>query len=456
MTEYQKCLLVLALFAIVLSCNTKFEEQDSTRYSFNLLTKGACSVDSSFLVTEADIANYIKRIELARNRKCLGIQQVFHSDYPVSYVLNYDSGWEIISADKRGPHLLASAEEGSFDMENLPPAISAWMTKLYDEIALRWSMALPLDTSNEDEILSVAFWEHISNPDPQNTRSDPGGPLMELVLLSTDIYPQYYSQVPHLTTTTWHQDYPYNHACPFIDTTLSVRAPAGCTPVAGAQMLYYLHYYWGIPEYGPSYAYSYSILPNQAIFSSGPVTTTIWDQMNNNDTLALNKAYTLIADIGRLANASYSNTGTGAGLDDLILAMEQYGLSGVLSTYNADTVVNSLMRSVPTITDAYRYDYAGNEYGHTFLIDGYQMYRDSIVDTYILTYPNGSHIPVLEPEPFQVVYYYTSPYIRYFKMNWGWGDYWNYGIYALYGTWEVNGKSYDRYFNMIHSIIIDE
>ena len=79
MTEYQKCLLVLALFAIVLSCNTKFVEQDSTRYSFNLLTKGACSVDSSFLVTEADIANYIKRIELARNRKCLGIQQVFHS-----------------------------------------------------------------------------------------------------------------------------------------------------------------------------------------------------------------------------------------------------------------------------------------------------------------------------------------------------------------------------------------
>ena len=85
MTEYQKCLLVLALFAIVLSCNTKFVEQDSTRYSFNLLTKGACSVDSSFLVTEADIANYIKRIELARNRKCLGIQQVFHSGHIRSF-----------------------------------------------------------------------------------------------------------------------------------------------------------------------------------------------------------------------------------------------------------------------------------------------------------------------------------------------------------------------------------
>ena len=173
--------------------------------------------------------------------------------------------------------------------------------------------------------------------------------------------------------------------------------------------------------------------------------------MDNSSSPISNKAYILAADVGQLVNVQYDTTHSGAYTENLVDAFDEYGVYSEYHSYNADTVVNSLLNSIPIVMSARRYDSAGEEHGHAFLVDGYEMYRDSIVETYILTYPNGSHIPVLEPEPFQVVYYYSSPYIRYFKMNWGWGDYWNYGSYALYGAWEVNGKSYDHDFYMVHN-----
>ncbi len=78
-----------------------------------------------------------------------------------------------------------------------------------------------------------------------------------------------YIQGQVLLTTNWHQDSPFNNACPDLGctTTYNGRAPAGCAATAAAQIMRY----WAYPPHhnGGSFLYDWKNMMN-AVYTNSP------------------------------------------------------------------------------------------------------------------------------------------------------------------------------------------
>lgn len=438
---------------MVAACNTYEKEQKIENEIESLLafTKGDYQPDSQFFVSEEDVAKYVEFQQMAGQLS--SVQRIFPINYydnTTSYVIETEEGWEMISSDKRGPIVLAQGE-GAYVEEELPKGTRAWIAKLNKDVAYRWAMNTPLNEKNEQEVLSYNYWTLIVNPKEiiegqLNTKSNPGAPLGDYVLYSLESEYIRYDSIPHLTTSRWCQGYAYNYACPERtdpDVSSLGKALAGCTPVAGAQMLYYLHNTWGYPIYAPSYA-SCSGTASSPVFNiPDPNSSTIWTEMHDNSFSLTNKAYIIIADAGRRGGANYNHQyGTAMRLDSLITFFDAYGIDCSFSNYQTDTVKQSLLRHypVPVRADGYAVDH---EEGHSFLIDGYIRFAYRYTALYRWVYFNptpGEPLPEVEDA---IRISYSTPEIQLIMMNWGssiLGS--NSGRYGLTGIWEDTDTSY--------------
>ena len=432
--------IVLSI-ACILSCSkVSVIENDNGHTLRRSVTNPEVVIDSTFLVLPSDVERYAQRQQLSKGKVWQTVIPIDYSGFPVGYLVEYENGWEIISADRRGPIYLADCGEGNYDPSCFPDAAIDWMDYLYQSIADRWQQNIPLNENNENEVASFSFWEAITSiPTVETKHNYP--PLILGELISSEVYSEEYEEIPHLTTSLWKQESPYNNACPFISSIGSSRALAGCGPVAVGQFLFYLHYFWGTPVYAPVYAICTDVLPNQTIQSSGPVSAGTWSFMNNSDSVSVNQAYKLIADIGMRSNTLYDATGSTSSFTSLIESMEDYQIGGEMEPYQIDTVVNYLHNDLPVLM---RGGHSTSDGGHFFLIDGYVLFRDKYVDTYLMYSVDpgdGSFIPCPTIEQYV---YYSTPYIQLLKMNWGWGaGVWHSTRYALSGVWEAGGHSYD-------------
>lgn len=119
-------------------------------------------------------------------------------------------GYMIVSADDRLCATLAVVDEGSFDLDNLPPA-ARWLTDLY-----------------EAEI------EHFLATEETRSGLSVSSSLPTLYGQWTDIAP--------LMTTRWGQDAPYNNLCPMESGSHCVT---GCVATAMAQIVKAIGFYEG-------------------------------------------------------------------------------------------------------------------------------------------------------------------------------------------------------------------
>ena len=243
------CLLTLVL-AILVCCSKDPEKNDAGQVTgFLARTRTEAKMDSTFLVTQSDLECYHLKIERFGHKKdWKSIRPVDYDGVLTSYLVEFDSGWEVISADKRGPIVLAISEDGPYDESALPEAARLWMASLNEEIADRWEQGLPMDEGNENEMASLDFWSMVTrmspgeNPPARQNPDDP--PIGHFEYYETIVIPEVYDSIPHLTTTIWDQDSPYNYACPNLPSPLTGKALAGCGPVACAQMLFFFHNLW--------------------------------------------------------------------------------------------------------------------------------------------------------------------------------------------------------------------
>ena len=378
--------------------------------------------DCSFRVTRDGLRQYLqvyKGYELTKALDKVTIEPfIFESD-TVFYLINYDEGWELLSADKRTPKVLMKCLSGSISIQDLyfNEAESDYLT----------SMA-----RNIKSLRSLDGDSSVSYNDSQNAREE----LRSVTVEEQD----------HLLVTKWGQSSPWNIYAPYTDSNMTTHCRTGCVMVAAAQLLYYLHFKIGQPaktygyfsasdSYIPDGA-SYLVLGLSDIFYTQSSMQNIWSQMRLTQSGTGSATYVsaLMVRLGYLFQAHYMTTGTSSALYKTTQVFDSnFGISSQ-KTYTSSQfktiLYNQIMnRQMPV---------GAGLSGHAVVIDGFRR-ETAVLDAYPLSSEAGNSDNE-QPER-------TTTVTDYVAVNWGWngtGDasggstIW----YNMDSTWYVGGNSY--------------
>lgn len=396
---------------------------------------------------------------------------------------NEDGGWTIYSSDTRVPPIVARSDKGNINEALKNELRKYWINSLAEQMqAIRQSKDEELAFSASEIETHKKFWNSISKPDeyvktiarkPDSLEIKPINPYYPFwedcghyEIVSSDYTEDIIDQVPMLTETSWHQGAPYNKYCP--DVIANVKGAAGCVAIAGAQMLYYLHYKLGVPKRAPSQANVSGVYPYHQ-WSQYNYTEDIWDKMNQDGQYAS----PLIADIGRRVGMDYTfdvienmiYPKSGAITENLVRnVFLPYGVECQYSEYDEKIVEDNLLSGIPVLVCANGEYYNGESAGgHAFICDKYKKSRKMYTITYRWVYDkwpttdDGKLIPVPKvPDKTEIVY--ESDYHPMVGMNWGWGniskenDEW----YSAIGSWIEKANKIDWKYrrHLIHSFSI--
>lgn len=255
------------------------------------------------------------------------------------YMLNIENegGFVIVSGDDRTEQVLGYVDNGSFDAENVPENMKAWLQMYAQQIE-----ALPADYA------------------PSVSANAAGSPRKAER-----------KNIGALVKTKWNQGDPYNLQCPLDGGSRSVT---GCVATALAQIMYY--HQW--PQEATTTIPSYYVL-NQWL-PELPATTFQWDKMllnydNGGTSAQRNAVAELMFYCGQAVEMGYSAAGSGAFSGNVKTAILKY--------FDYDGTARFVHRSDYSIAgwDAMIYNeiyenrpvyYAGYAPGgHAFVCDGY-------------------------------------------------------------------------------------
>ena len=481
------------LLTLLASCNQEVLNSDNA-LDFTLATRADekpmeidySALDTFYFVNDKDIESYIhfKKLLAESEKREFGVREVIPmgTDATLCYLINYNNGWEIISADKRATTVLASDSKGELKLSTVPDGIMLWIECLAaDVLYLRTSSDRPQSITDEDwgnMLKGVEFWDAINasseyiarelsstrgidDPiliDPTWGGDIPGGnPKGHWELVSTETFIEDYDGGTKQTNTAWCQQDDFNQFCPARTDYPTLHAPAGCSAVAAAQMLYALHRKRGYPIYAPTDVYCTAnvLNHNSNNYYTYGSSSTIWQNMLDtmiscgNEALAKRNSAVLISDAGIRIGANYKNDATPCGEDDVYDMFTDMGIWSTHADYNLNSVINNLMTGLPVVMSAKRTHHSilGIDYytnGHFFLIDYYKRTRTRYKNTY---HWNGGINS--EPSPTgsntKVEITYSTPIVTTLKMNWGFYDSsYNHDGFAPYGSWNVTTEyAYD-------------
>lgn len=406
-------------------------------------------LDTTYFVSDKDVEAYIhfKKLVAKSEKRELEVREVvplgLNDEATLAYLINYNEGWEIITADKRAQRVLATDDKGSLSLKEAPEAVVAWIENLEMQIlSLRSCAARPEWASDEawgKMQESIDFWrainaegdfvmEHIG--DTRGSGDNPPivpntinaaviiNPMIGHWELSNVIQNTDTVASDHLITTHWHQSGDYNRYCPS-KTVGTGNAPAGCGPVAVAQMEYFLHNKIGKPLLCPSEIYCSANTSNVEFGVNmyiSNTSSTLWSSMGS-DTDAAAK---LIAGCGIKQEVEYGNTETSTTSTKIYNNLTADGLLFNYYMYSDNIIKQSLTNGMPILIEA-----SGTSgytpIGHAFIIDRYK----GIADIYTYCYEwvvdepgNGTSMHPLYKEEIEIDYESTE--ITQFGMNWGW------------------------------------
>lgn len=440
--------------------------------------------NDSHFVTLTDVLNLTKVLSpTTRSTNGTGSNIICYEDVEHDTLLyiseNIGGGWTIYSSDTRVPAIIAKSDTGSFAHASKNKALMTWVSTIAEDMKLiKHACDAELNFTTEEIASNKKFWKSISSPDEfvkeiinENAKRNNlrGIITPEPIFEKYGHYEQYVVEqyidtaqyVPRLTQTNWHQYSPYNFYCPHTIHYLTpdTPAPAGCVAIAGAQMLYFLHYSLGVPDSAPSLAYCISTIndyPNY-VWNQYGFNSTIWNSMNSSGM----SAAPLVAHIGKLVDTEYGNNeSSGSTYFLATVGFDAYGISCDYSNFidSINAVDSNLVHNMPIIVRATAS--GSNSNSHSFIVDRYLKKRDATKTTFTWVYdsfpsnPDGS--PMILPGMIHHEYTIYSPYVTTIGMNWGWGstlnnvDEW----FALTGNWLKDGDNYSNNRYMIHNFRI--
>ena len=456
---------------VLLSCEKQFESstcETTPDLAISYIQQSSTKGFEDYVVNERDVDSYIHYVYLSEKElgAFVSIDTSSVEDNPVYYVIQFQNGWKILSADKRGPVVLGYGEN-TF-LGNTNPAEKMWLDALSDDILFRRIKAEEYYSNVTEDILEresycLAFWSAINCDKSFITEKkvktkfddDPPLPSGHYELFSVYYTDDIYENVEHLITDPWHQWNSYNNYCPYMSGS-SERCPAGCVAIAAAQILYYSHYKIDVPTLSPASGYCYGDEHNfyQCFYDYSDST---WNQMNSSST---DYAALLIGDIGLRVGMDYGSDGSSADEHDLPdCVFQPYGLSCTfLNGYNSNTVFSSLQSGWPVLFSAFRYESPISWPGHSFLIDGYTSYARTThyVYEWVSDPPLGlapsvstkAEVPVMEP--YEIISI-SSPWLVNLRFRWGYADSEDDNTYAPDGAWSyLNRTPYNILKTMIY------
>lgn len=423
------------LLIVVLSCS-HFELKNE--YISN-------TFESDNAVTKQQVLNYIQSKGLTKSSSYVLDYYTDSQQDTLMYIVNYgeSEGWQILSSDVRVPPILAESSSGSFSMEDGSEGFRLWIAAMAKDMrAVRSSRDEELKFSEEEISANKTFWGQPPQRKPFPHESDvPSGQWYTCTYSVTEVV----DTLPHITVTQWDQNAPYNLFCPVRTDDPNLHAYAGCTAIAGAQMLFFLHSKYGLPECVYEYAEHIGTVADHDFHSDNP-SSTIWSSMTTtyqDNPNAIVPERSLIAYVGELISTEYQNDGSSASFYALKPSvLEYFGYNCSYATYNDALLKNCLLGGDPVLVSAY--SNRGLE-GHSFLIDGYKRTRIHTITEHYYRTSDGLCVPGYTDYK---THSYSDPEITSVKMNWGWWSQWkhnrNDGWYTLTGEWTVllNGSNH--------------
>lgn len=287
---------------------------------------------------------------------------------PALYIFQFSGkGYVIVSADSAAFPVIGYSLTNNWPENELPGQVGEWLKNYTDQIHQIRTLGLKPDSKINNAWFKP---ETIIN----NNKNQRG--------------------IEPLTLSLWNQGVFYNDSCPVVDGGQGGRAPAGCVPVAMAQVLYFHRY----PAHGTG-SHSYTI-PALGVQSADFGNTTYnWNGMLSKPDRFSPSLSQLIYHCGVAVEASYSASGTGANTEETTGALKQYfGYSDETiffqKTDYQDSVWKLMLRTNLELNQPLIYKGSmGGWVGHSWVCDGF----------------DGS---------------------EYFHFNWGWSGFAN-GYYYL-------------------------
>ena len=376
------------------------------------------------------------------------------------YMLNNQGGgWTIYSSDTRVPAIVAYSSNGTMSEALENENLRAWIDCMSADMkVIRQLKDNELNFSSEEIKSNEKFWNSFSQPDKvakeEMTASinglgfrpiviDDPTPYGHYELIRTESHVETYDSIGRLTKTNWRQINPFNEYCPRRTDNPQFRAPAGCVAIAAAQMLYFLHEKFNVPEKAPSEAECIGNVDKYEMSQSN-FTSEYWSKMNKEHRMQY--AAPLVANIGKLLNNKYGNEVTYANaLDMKEKVFKAYGIQCTNMPFDTYELCQNLYNGLPVIVSVLTKKNDSPKVGHSFIVDKYKRERIVTKNTYRWKYdnspksPDGTLIPIPNVDD-KIEYAYSSPYVSMIGFNWGWGykDIDNSQWFALVGDWMYN------------------
>ena len=409
-------MVLLSLFSLVSACSAEpLPNARRTIIKNNQVSNNA--------VLPTDIQNHIDYSGKASTKSSYcSVDAIVSEEDTVMYLVNYNEGWELISADKRTPAIIAWSEKGNINIDKDNGPLDVWLKlTAKDLLRVKRSNNKELSFSADEIQKNLNYWKRIE-------LSLGKGPIIEgYDVWDSLYYSEMVSQIMHMVPAHWDQNAPYNVYCP---TMLNGNHYyTGCASVAGGGMLHFLYKKNGYPS-------SFHNIPLDSVGVN--YTSVLYDS-----TMVTARYIKAINDE---VNAMYTSSGTAAFPLDVVDFFDSAGYDCSYSAFNAQTVKNSLLAGNPVLMLAFD-DIAGLTnifHGHYFIIDGYQMRHDVFAIHHYTVSPSGLIIPNSEHT---FIVSIGPPYLAFVKMNWGWYSQWTEqeddGWFALTASWSTSEGDYD-------------
>ena len=446
-----------------------FEDKITLNVETRAETYEGKALDQEYFVTAQDLENFVKFRRDASKRPDLSVKEVvpygFDDSQTLFYILNYDEGWEVVSADKRTQPTLAHGDEGSFTMDTDNEAMKFWMNRTADGVLTQRQMSeeeatTRSETADEPEEVNeyVQFWDAIGITD-HSTRVEiitpiwgPLNPPDTTLIIKEQ--KKYY--LPHLldTTysetiygpyieTTWGQKYPWNLCCPHI--TMGNPAIVGCVAVAAGQMLYHLVNRYNLEVTSYQNITCSGVYPNHVLRKHQP-STSLWQDMARyiGDSSENGKKYiysaALLSEVGEKIGIVYGDSlSTGFTSNIKTHLLDPLNITSTYINYGETVVIGELTGpQMPVIVDGTQADAS---VGHAWIIDGYKIFTRITRNYYVWSTEELSNAQLFSYTIDDASGFEESSQSFYdFHMNWGWSGSDN-GWYGLNtNSWAASGE----------------
>ncbi len=458
-------IVTVLLILLAFSCSKEMIiTNTSVDQSNDLQTRSVKREESSqYLVTQEMALYYFSSIKGKENSIIKSIEVLEHAGVVCLYIINYDNGWMAIPSDMRVQPILGENDHTClYPQENDNPGLKGWL-----EINVRNIYNIKSNGLAKYDTNIVKMWISIKQiiEDSQRSIDPEEATWVKVPFVQTQT--TYYANVDRLVSTHWGQKSPWNCTLPIIpNNTNSDRFATGCVATAVSQIMYYYHYHSSYPN-----DFFQTITPTiSSTTSDGGYKLSLtkngysmysprWANMplTQNGSTYFNDVSDLMMLVGVKMNATYypsQMTSTPLAFTSHLLACN---ISSQLGYYDYTTVKNNLINGNPVIVTADQEPPYG--LGHVWIIDGchdsvtttnyYSIYYQFVPGT---LYPTGSQyltdndVYTIYPNAFDgmsILETTNSYQTHYLRMNYGWADYADYGIYSITGSdWE-EGLNYN-------------